>query len=150
MTPISIEIIERKLSRINEDMDMLGEIAALSYGEYVKRPFYRKAAERMIQEVVEAAVDINTHILVESGFPAPQDYYHTFIDVAEKVKAFDLGFATAIAPSVGLRNRIVHEYDRLDHAVIFTSIRGVLEMYPRYVQAVLQYLKDLEAKETGE
>lgn len=146
MTQTERDVVYRKLSRINENLELLREPAALSFGDYLRQPFYRKASERMLQEVIEAAVDINSHLLVAAGFPAPADYFQSFIEASQNLGLFDREFATQIAPSAGLRNRLVHEYDKLDDAVVFTSIRQMLDLYPRYVQAVVDYLAALEGK----
>lgn len=144
MTQAELDVVYRKLSRITEDLELLGQITTMSFGDYLREPFYRKAAERMLQEVIEAAVDINSHLLIASGFPAPLDYYQSFVEAAQKLDLFDWEFAAQIAPSAGLRNRIVHEYDKLDDSIVFTSIRKMLDLYPRYVQAIVDYLAGLE------
>ena len=144
MTRSEFDVVYRKLSRINQDLTLLEQIASMSFHEYARETVYRKAAERMLQEVIEAAVDINSHLLVAAGFPAPSNYFQSFIEVAQTLGLFDLEFAKQIAPSAGLRNRIVHEYDRLDDAVVFTSIRKMLDLYPRYVQSVVDHLAKLE------
>lgn len=46
----------------------------------------------------------------------------------------------SLAPSAGLRNRLVHEYEALDDAKVLVPIGTLLELYPRYVQAVEAYL----------
>ena len=61
------------------------------------------------------------------------------------VKLGDLGvlpreLALALAPSAGLRNRLVHEYESLDDAKVLASIGALLAQYPSYVQAVESYL----------
>ena len=144
MTQPELDVVYRKLARINENLELLAQIAALSFGDYARKPLRRKAAERMLQEVIEAAVDINSHLLVAAGFPSPPSYFQTFVEVAQRLHLFDQEFAVQIAPSAGLRNRIVHEYDRLDDAVVFTSIRKMLDLYPQYVQAVVGYLAKVE------
>lgn len=144
MTQVERDIVYRKLSRITEDLRLLQQIATMSFGDYLQQPFRKKAAERMLQEVIEAAVDINGYLLVSSGFPAPADYFWSFVDLAEKLGVLEWEFAAQIAPSTGLRNRIVHEYDKLDDSIVFASIRQMLDLYPRYVQAVVDYLGKLE------
>jgi hypothetical protein len=42
---------------------------------YRAEPYRRKATERLLQEIVEAAVDINAHLLVQAGTGAPDDLF---------------------------------------------------------------------------
>ena len=48
--------------------------------------------------------------------------------------------ARRLAPSAGLRNRLVHEYDALDDDRVLAAIRTALELYPRYIQAIEAHL----------
>ena len=48
--------------------------------------------------------------------------------------------AGALAPSAGLRNRLVHEYETIDDAEVLASVGALLQLYPRYIQAVESHL----------
>jgi len=144
VNPVELEVIRRKLTSMSESLELLRPIAELSFRQYQEQVYRRKAAERLLQTVIEAAIDINNHLLVGSGFPAAEDSYQSFLDVAQKVGILDLSLAEELAPSAGLRNRLVHEYERLDDAIILTSVRKTLTQYPRYMEAVLQYIAALE------
>ncbi len=45
-----------------------------------------------------------------------------------------------IASAAGLRNRIVHEYDEIDHDRVFEALGNALEDIPRYLSAVGEYI----------
>ena len=99
----------------------------------------RKAAERLLQEAIEAALDINAHLIAEHGRAVPDDYYGGFLALADlEVLAEDL--ARQLAPSAGLRNRLVHEYETIDDAKVLAAIGAMLELYPRFVEAVESFL----------
>ena len=67
MSPIEVEIIRRKLAIIAENLNALEPIENVSREEYIKDVYKRKATERLLQELIEAAIDINTHIIVNTG-----------------------------------------------------------------------------------
>jgi uncharacterized protein YutE (UPF0331/DUF86 family) len=46
------------------------------------------------------------------------------------------GLAEKLAPSAGLRNRLVHEYDRIDHSMILKAVSMAEEYYARYVEEI--------------
>ncbi len=146
MTPIDIEIIRRKLSTIMENLDLLRPITSLSFADYEEDVYRRKATERMVQIIVEAGVDVCTHLLVGTGHPAPADNYHAFLDLAEKSRVIDLPLAQALAPSAGLRNRLVHEYERINDRMVFQAVSRALELFPRFVQAVSNHLQKIEER----
>lgn len=49
-----------------------------------------------------------------------------------------------LAPSAGLRNRLVHEYDDIDSNQVFKAIGFALQQYPLYVKQVNNYLISLD------
>jgi uncharacterized protein YutE (UPF0331/DUF86 family) len=106
--------------------------------------YKRKAAERLLQEIVEAAIDINTHVIVQSGGTVPDDYYGSFIRAGESgIISRDL--AGKLAPSAGMRNRLVHEYDRLEHSLVLDAVRMAEELFPLYVKEIDNYISGNES-----
>jgi uncharacterized protein YutE (UPF0331/DUF86 family) len=41
-----------------------------------------------------------------------------------------------LAPSTGLRYRLVHEYDRIDHSILLKAVTMAEELYPEYVEEI--------------
>jgi uncharacterized protein YutE (UPF0331/DUF86 family) len=139
VSPIEVEVIKRKLSVIVENLKALKPVVAMKKDEYERDLYKRKATERLLQELIEAAIDINTHIIVQTGSPAPDDYYESFIR-AGKLGIISSELAENLAPSAGLRNRLVHEYDQLDHSLILKAVKTVEELYPEYVKEINHYI----------
>jgi len=139
MSPVDAAVIRRKLGHIAESLDALRPLARLTLSEYQARLYERKAAERLLQEAIEAALDINAHLIAELGASVPDEYYGGFVKLGE-VGVLSRELAGSLAPSAGLRNRLVHEYAALDDAKVLASIAVILDLYPRYVQAVEAYL----------
>ena len=116
MSPLDKDIIRRKLVVIIENLNALKPISCMTKDEYIEDIYKRKATERLLQELTEAAIYINTHAIVQSGNPAPDDYYESFITAGE-LNIISAGLSEKLAPSAGLRNRLVHEYDMLEHSM---------------------------------
>ena len=117
MTPVSPEVLKRKLAVIVQNLQALEPVSRLTVEEYRQNFFQKKGTERLMQELIEAAIDINIHIITQLGGSAPDDYYQSFIKLGEK-GAIPIGLAQELAPSAGLRNRLVHEYDAIDDTII--------------------------------
>lgn len=148
MTPVEVAVVRRKLGIMMESLRSLEPIGRFSLEEYRDRLYERKATERLLQEVVEAAVDINTYLTVQLGEPAPEEYYTSFL------KLTDLGvlpreLAEELAPSAGLRNRLVHQYDELDDRLVLEAVRSVQELFTRYIRAVEEFLERRESGGSG-
>lgn len=96
--------------------------------------------ERLFQLIVDSVVDINTHIIVESSFHIPDDYQSTFITLGEN-KLLDMEFALQIAPSVGLRNLVVHKYGRVDLKRMIDDIKSGIGDFTEYLKQINRYLE---------
>ena len=101
--------------------------------------FTRKGTERLLQELIEAAIDLNTHILVQDGSGVPDDYYHGFTRLADH-DVLPRELAEALAPSAGLRNRLVHEYDAIVEAIVLDAVWKAQSLFPQHVAAIERYL----------
>ena len=117
---IDIDLIRRKLSRLNMYLERLKPILQKKLEDY-KSDFYLKfSTERLIQLIVECASDINNHVVVETENRPPEDYSVSFI------KASDVGLisrelAERLKGSAGMRNILVHEYMRNFFAKLTSS-----------------------------
>lgn len=139
MSPVEEGIIRKKLAVMVENLKALEPIKDMSRDEYIQDLYKRKATERLLQELIEAAIDINTHVIVQTGNAAPDDYYESFTKLGE-LKIISAALAEKLAPSAGLRNRLVHEYDQLEHSLVLDSVRMAEEMYADYIKEIESYL----------
>lgn len=139
MSPIEEEIIRKKIAVLIENLKSLEPIMNMTPKEYIEELYKRKATERLLQELIEAAIDVNTYLIVQAGNTIPDDYYESFIKAGE-LKIISLELAEKLAPSAGLRNRLVHEYDRLEHSIVLDAVRMAENLYPQYVKQIEDYI----------
>ena len=71
--------------------------------------------------MIGRAIDINFHLITESGRPPPSDYYASFTQLAV-LKILESDFAARMARAAGLRNRLVHEYNDIDQRKVFEAL----------------------------
>jgi uncharacterized protein YutE (UPF0331/DUF86 family) len=139
VSPIEVEIIRRKLARIAENLKALEPIQKMNLDDYMKDLYKRKATEKLLQELIEAAIDINIHMIVQTGNAGPDDYYESFMKAGE-LKIISSNLAEKLAPSAGLRNRLVHEYDRVEHSIVLKAVGMAEELYPKYIKEISDYI----------
>ncbi len=140
MTELDRALVRRKLAAIARNLADLAPIAALSPSEYAADRLRRKAVERLLQEVVEAAVDANLHLLRTLGAELPNDYYTTFLAVGRH-GVITTELAERLAPAAGLRNRLVHEYDEIDDRIVLDAVGRARQDFGDYVAAVERFLQ---------
>lgn len=107
---------------------LLGYIAELephvsiSLDEYLASSVIRRAVERLFQIIVEAIVDIADLILTDSGHEPPAAARESLVRLQE-LGILSAALADRLIQSVGVRNRPVHQYDRIDNARVHGGLR---------------------------
>jgi uncharacterized protein YutE (UPF0331/DUF86 family) len=139
MSPVDRDLVRRKLQIIVRNLGDLEPIERLSVDEYLMDRMRRKATERLLQESIEAAVDVNMHLARIVGGTIPVDYYGSFLALAELGVADD-DLVARLAPAAGLRNRLVHAYDRLDDARVLAAVTAARRDLTSYVAVVEEYI----------
>lgn len=142
MTELDADLVRRKLAAITRNLGDLGTVEGLSLTEYRADRFRRKGTERLLQETVEAAVDVNLHLLRARQVATPTDYYASFIELGRH-GVVPTALAERLAPAAGLRNRLVHEYDVIDDAIVLNAVGEAGRQFAAYVAAVEAYLSGL-------
>ena len=141
MTELDAALVRRKLAIIRRNIDDLGEVEGLDLAEYHADRFRLKGTERLLQETVEAAVDANLHLLRAAGRATPGDYFMSFVELGPAgIVSEEL--ASRLAPSAGLRNRLVHEYAEIDDAIVLAAVRDARIEYSGYIAALERYLSE--------
>ena len=135
MTELDRALVRRKLATIVRNLADLATIEGLTLAEYRCDRFRQKGAERLLQEAIEAAVDTNLHLLSAAGSAAPPDYYESFL-AAGRAGLISEDLARQLAPSAGLRNRLVHEYDAVDDAVVLAAVLHARQQLGAFVAAI--------------
>jgi len=136
---IDRELVTRKIMLVMRDLDALRPIAAQDRIAYLDNPIHEVAAERYLERMIGRMIDINYHLLTESGHPPPVDYHGSFSKLAD-LGVLDREFAARIAPCAGLRNRIVHEYDDLDPSKVFEALQSAVHDIPHYLAKVNEFI----------
>lgn len=147
MNNIDSEIVLARLKLINKYYKTLEEFRSISLDEFLADFRQQLIVERLLQLMTQAAIDINDHILSKLNPGEPYTNFEAFIELG-KSQIITPELAKQIAPSSGLRNRLVHEYDDIDPNQVFKAINFALQQYPFYVRQINSYLISL-AEDNG-
>jgi len=146
MSNIDTEIVLVRLQLINKYYNTLEEFRSTSLDEFLNDFRQQLVVERLLQLMTQAAIDINDHILSKLNPGKTETNFNSFISLG-KYSVITVELARQIAPSSGLRNRLVHEYDEIDPRQVFKAISFALQQYPLYVRQVNSYLISLSQED---
>lgn len=133
-------LLERKLQRLTTYLEQLASFQSLTYAQFEEDATQHYAVERLLQLIVDEAIDINTQLLLMHRRAPAKDYYSSFLQLSA-LRVCSAAEAKRLALTTGLRNALVHEYEEVDSQEVFRNIHNVLNMYPAYVRCVLRHLK---------
>ena len=146
---VNKEMVKRKVSLIQDELVNLEKLAKFSLEEITKDFLRQAALERILERIIVRAIDINQHLIAELStkeISPPKDYKETFLKLAE-IKVYPKEFAERISKSVGTRNVLVHQYNKVDYSRIYSSISDCLKDYHRYCEYILECLKKINYQE---
>lgn len=132
---IDRELVKNKLADLESYYKELSSLLGEETEAIINDNLKLRSTERLFQLIVDTAIDINTHLIAESDAMVPDNYQSTFITLAEN-KFLPMNFAAQIAPSVGLRNLIVHKYGRVDLKKMIEDIKKNVNQYLRYMKYI--------------
>ena len=136
---IDRELVTRKMVLIAEDLRRLEALGARSREEYLASEVDETLAERYLERMIGRMIDVNYHVLTESGEAPPRDYFESFAALS-RIGALPADLAARLAPCAGLRNRIVHAYDDLDPGRVFDALGAALVDVPAFLAAIRRFL----------
>ena len=136
---IDKELVTRKTVLITEDLKPLGQLASRPVADYIASPTDEVLAERYLERIIVRMIDINYHVLTESGQPPPRDYYESFTALAG-IGMLEPDFATRTAACAGLRNRIALEYETIDPVRIHEALQSAVRDIPAYLRRVAEHV----------
>lgn len=133
-------LVKQKLAFLIEHLDELEPLSTVALEEYKTDAIKRHAAEKLVELVVGYATDINQLIVEGMGHSVPQTYYNSFVAMQE-LGILPQDLSTRLANTAGLRNRLIHQYEKLSHEVVYHSLKPLVKNYRQYTVLIRDYLQ---------
>jgi uncharacterized protein YutE (UPF0331/DUF86 family) len=136
---IDRERILAKLDELDTYLRELGSVVPASFNDYLAVE-KRRSCERLLQVSIEAVIDTCALLVtgLRLGLPADED------DLFEKLAGREVisrPTANLLRRMKRMRNILVHEYGRVDNALVFEAVeqhRGDFDTFTREILAFLR------------
>lgn len=138
MTPLNKEQAEsliRRMAFIEEELKDLEEHLDLDFKGYTTQKKVRREVERIIENVLNASIDLAKILLAGEDVEVPATYRETFEKLGE-IGLLDEEVAGQIADLVRLRNVLAHQYLDLKWETIHKFIEKGPQAIQEFVRAV--------------
>ncbi|MEW5940880.1 MAG: DUF86 domain-containing protein [Chloroflexota bacterium] len=131
-------LVLRKLRDLIKYLGELEPYLSIGVEKYLHDREKRYIVERLIQLIVEVASDVNRSVVEAEDEVPVETYYDTFAKLGE-LKVIPKELSIRLASTTGLRNRLVHRYEDIDHKIVYHSAVRLLKDYRRYFRLIEKY-----------
>lgn len=133
------DLVLRKIADLEQYLQQLAGYRQIDLESYRSDWKTRRIVERTLHLTIEACMDLADHIVADRRLRVPDTGGATFEILAEAgVVSPDLG--KVLARMVGFRNILVHDYARLDPAIVLRALHTDLVDIERFRDAVLRVI----------
>lgn len=129
------DVVGRKVANAEARLRQARERFDRPQAEFLADVENRDLASFYLFLAIQECIDLAVHWVADAGWGPPDDYGSTFdILAAHGVIPEDL--ADAMRSATGLRNRIGHDYARLDHDRLYRELGEGIQALERFLAAV--------------
>lgn len=133
------EVIVAKAGALKRHLERLRGIGRMKRHIYLENLDAQDIAVHNLQMAIQKCIDIGNHFFSEWDIGAPASYAEVF-DEMRRRKIITRAMTDRMIKMAGLRNRIVHEYEEIDHGKIFSFIKHDLRDFEVFLKAVARHL----------
>ena len=132
------DLVLRKLADLDQYVDQLGEYRGITVEEYRRDWKTQRIVERTLQMAIETCVDVATHVIADLRLRVPATYAEAF-EILGEAGLLEPDLEQAMVRMTGFRNVIVHEYTRVEAAIVVKILRDDLDDLVRFRDAALAW-----------
>lgn len=138
-----MELITRKIEIIEDSLRKLKELNSeiKSIKEFKASWKHKDIAERNLYKIIEAIVDIGKIIISLKNLKEPTTNREVF-EILSENNLFPSELLELVNKMIGLRNIIVHSYDRIDDSVIYGVLKKNLKDIETIKLHFVEFLKN--------
>jgi uncharacterized protein YutE (UPF0331/DUF86 family) len=133
------ELILRKLTDLEQYITQVEEFRGITPEEYRSDWKTQRIVERTLQIAIEACADVANHIIADRNLRMPSTYAEAF-EVLAEADILTAAQREAMVRMSGFRNLIVHEYARIEPAMVVRVLRERLGDFGAFRAAILRIL----------
>jgi len=119
------EVIERRLNKLNEYIEILQSIQKYSLDEFISTPEYYGSAERFLQLAIETTIDIGNHIVSDMDLGKVR-WSSDIPSILEEKGIIPLNLRETWIKMIGFRNLLVHDYLDIERETVYKILQEKL------------------------
>jgi uncharacterized protein YutE (UPF0331/DUF86 family) len=129
MTP---ETTKRKINYLKDRLEELQSLLIQKKARVKITNLHVRTLERLFQLCVETAGNINQHFLSSMDIQS-ETMGETFLKLGD-LKVLPQTLAKRLFKTVGLRNKLVHDYEKIDEKLLWSYLAKFISDYSTYIK----------------
>ncbi len=132
-------MLGRKLAEMEVYLGQLKEFSGISVTAYKKDWKTQRIVERTLQILIELCIDISNHIISDREMRLPTGYADSFKVLMES-RIISKSLSSSMEKMAKFRNIVVHQYEKIDPAIVVTIMHKNLKDFDKFKQAIVKVL----------
>lgn len=133
------DVIEGKIDIIVRNLEFLNDYRFVDEEEFLNSYKDVQAVKYSLLEIMEACIDIASHIISVKGFERAESYAEMF-EILGKRGIISRDLAEKLAEMARFRNILVHGYAKVDNARVLEIVKEELDDIEAFVKEILAKL----------
>jgi uncharacterized protein YutE (UPF0331/DUF86 family) len=129
------DLILRRLASLEAYLEQLAPYRNIDIDAYQQDWKTQRIVERTLHLAIETCMDVADHIVADRRLRVPETGAESF-EILADAGLLPQALGTALALMVGFRNILVHDYTRLDPAIVIRVLRTDVSDLGRFRDAV--------------
>jgi uncharacterized protein YutE (UPF0331/DUF86 family) len=133
------DLLLRKLADLDQYVDQVSEFRTVTVAEYRRDWKTQRIVERTLQMAIEACLDVANHVVADRELRVASTYAEIF-DVLGDAGLLEGSLRQAMIRVARFRNLLVHDYARIDPAIVVLILSEGLDDFRRFREAALGWI----------
>lgn len=129
-------LVLRKIERIEIYLKQIRQKKDSGIEKFKKDKDLQSIVLFNLMQSIQASIDIGAHIISDSGWEVPGSQADIFEILADR-KVIDKPLSKKMIQMVGFRNRIIHEYEKIDLKIVHAVWRKNIKDIEKFCKAVI-------------
>jgi len=133
------DLLLRRLADLDQYVEQASEFRTVTIDQYRRDWKIQRIVERTLQMAIEACLDVANHVVADRQLRVASTYAEIF-EVLGDAGLLEQNLREGLIRMARFRNILVHDYARIDPAVVVRILQEHLDDFRRFREAALGWI----------
>jgi uncharacterized protein YutE (UPF0331/DUF86 family) len=133
------EVVLSRIDKLKEYLKYLSYVKNYTKENYIDDPMIYGSTERFLHLSIECVIDIGNHVISDMRYRKPESNKDIFLVLYEN-KIIEEKLKDNLSNMAGFRNILVHDYLRLDRAIVYDIVLNNLKDIEKFIRIIVEYV----------